>query len=66
MERVAEGVRKSKNARLGLPTGFALFPRTISQLRDMGISYTSLNPSPEVRLLRALSQQVADIRKELA
>jgi hypothetical protein len=66
MERVAEAVRKSNNARLSLTTGYALFPRTIRQLRDMGVSYTNVAPSPDVRLLKSLSQNVADLRKELA
>lgn len=66
MERVAEAVRKSNNARLSLATGYALFPRTIRQLRDMGVSYTNVAPNPDVRLLKSLSQNVADLRKELA
>ena len=39
MNRVAEAVKKSNNARLSLPTGFALYPRTIKELRDMGVAY---------------------------
>ena len=66
MKRVAEAVRKSNNARLSLATGNPLFPKTISQLRDMGVSYTNVSPAPDARLLKILSQQVVDIRKELA
>jgi 2-keto-3-deoxy-L-rhamnonate aldolase RhmA len=66
IERIAEAVRKSNNARLSLPLGFPLFPRTITQLRDMGVSYTTVHPAPEGRLLRAMLQEVSDIRKELA
>jgi len=66
MERVAEAVRKSNNARLSLAMGYALFPRTIRQLRDMGVSYTNVAPNPDVRLLKSMSQTVADLRRELA
>lgn len=66
MEQVAEAVRKSRNARLSLATGHPLFPKTVSQLRDMGVSYTNVSPAPDARLLRVLSQQVVDLRKELA
>ena len=66
MERVTEAVKKSKNARLSLATGNAMFPRSISQLRDMGVSYTNVSPMPDARLLKILSQQVVDLRKELA
>ncbi len=65
IERVAEAVRKSNNARLSLPIGHRFFPRSISQLRDMGVSYTNVAPHPDVRLLKAMSQHVPDIRKEL-
>jgi len=65
MERVAEAVRKSNNARLSLAVGNPLFPRTLKQLRDMGVSYTNVVPAPETILLRAMSQKVADLRKEL-
>ncbi len=66
MERVAEVVRNSNNARLSLAMGNAIFPRTLSELRDMGVSYTNVNPSPEVLLMKSMSQQVADLRKQLA
>ncbi len=66
MERVAKAVRKSNNARLSLAAGHPLFPRTIRQLRDMGVSYSNISPAPDARLLKILSQQVADIRKELS
>jgi 4-hydroxy-2-oxoheptanedioate aldolase len=66
MERVAEAVRKSNNARLSLATSNALFPRTLRQLKDMGVSYTNVNPAPEVLLVKSMAQQVADLRKEIA
>ena len=66
IERVAEAVRKSGNAGLSLPTGHPLFPRTIGQLREMGASYTNVGPAADARLLKALSQQVSELRKELA
>jgi len=65
MKRAAEAVRKSDNARLSLPTGHPLFPKTISQLREMGVSYTNVGPAPDAWLLKMLSQKVVDIRKEL-
>lgn len=65
MERVAEAVRKGNNARLSLAVGNPLFPRTLAQLRDMGVSYTNVSPAPEVLLLRALSQKASELRSEL-
>jgi 4-hydroxy-2-oxoheptanedioate aldolase len=65
MNRVAEAVKKSNNARLSLPTGFALYPRTIKELRDMGVAYTNIAPSPDVRLLKSYTQSLTDLRKEL-
>jgi 2-keto-3-deoxy-L-rhamnonate aldolase RhmA len=58
IRRIAEAVIGSGNARLGLPANHPLFPRSPTQLRDMGVSYANCGPTPEVRLLRSLSEQI--------
>lgn len=65
IERIAEAVRKSGNARLSLPLNHSAFPRNAAQLRELGVGYTNCGPAPEVRLLRSLTQQAAEARREI-
>jgi 4-hydroxy-2-oxoheptanedioate aldolase len=65
MERVAEVVTKSDNARLSLAVNNPLYPRSLRELKEMGVSYTNCGPFPEVRLMRQMSQQVADLRRNM-
>lgn len=62
IDRVIEAVKGSGNARLALPVGHSLYPRTPAQLRELGVGYTNLGPAPQIRLLRSFTQQVAEVR----
>jgi len=66
VDRVAEAVRKGGVARLALPTNHPAFPRTVAQLRDLGVGYTNCAPSPEVRMRRSMQNQVTEARALLA
>jgi 4-hydroxy-2-oxoheptanedioate aldolase len=66
VDRVAEAVRKGGGARLALPTNHPALPRTVAQLRDLGVGYTNCAPAPEVRMLRSMQAQVAEARALLA
>jgi 2-keto-3-deoxy-L-rhamnonate aldolase RhmA len=66
IERIAEAVKASGNARLTLPLEHPAFPRSAAQLRALGVGYANCGPAPEVRLLRSLSEQTARIRQQVA
>jgi 4-hydroxy-2-oxoheptanedioate aldolase len=65
IERVRQAVRKGGHAKLALPTNHPAFPRTAAQLRELGVGYTNCAPPPEARLLKSLTDQVAEQRKLL-
>lgn len=65
VERIAEATRGAGKARLALPLGHPQFPRTASELRALGVGYTNCGPTPELRLLRSMTQQVGEIRATL-
>jgi 2-keto-3-deoxy-L-rhamnonate aldolase RhmA len=66
VERIAEAVRKAGIARLAMPNGHPTFPRTPAELRHLGCGYTTCAPYPEVRLLRDLTRQAEEARRNLA
>jgi hypothetical protein len=41
------------------------FPRNAAQLKELGVGYTDCAPTPEARLLKSLSDQAAEARKQL-
>jgi 2-keto-3-deoxy-L-rhamnonate aldolase RhmA len=65
IERVRKALAKGAGAKLALPVNHAAFPRTAAQLRELGCGYANCAPSPEARLLKALSDQVAEARQQL-
>lgn len=65
LERVAEVCRRPGNARLSLSVGHAMFPRTARELKEMGAGYANCAPAPEIRLYHSLSQQMAELRREI-
>lgn len=65
VERVARAVQKGGIARLALPTNHPALPRSVAQLRDLGVGYTNCAPAPEVRMLRSMQTQVAEARAQL-
>ncbi len=65
IERVREAVAKGGVARLALPLDHPAFPRNAAELRALGVAYSNCNPSPEVRLLRAMREQVTEARRQL-
>src|SRR4051812_1815352 len=65
IERVRQAVKKGGHAKLALPTNHPAFPRSAAQLHALGVGYTNCAPAPEARLLRSLSDQVAEQRKQL-
>jgi 4-hydroxy-2-oxoheptanedioate aldolase len=65
IDKVREALRKGAGARLALPIDHAAIPRNAAQLRDLGCGYANCAPSPEVRLLRSLREQVGEARRQL-
>lgn len=65
IDRVAQAVRKGGVARLALPMNHPSFPRSAAQLRELGVGYSNCAPATEVRILRSMCSQVAEIRKVL-
>jgi 4-hydroxy-2-oxoheptanedioate aldolase len=63
MERVSQAVRKAGKARLGLPLGHALYPRTLEQCRELGAGPVIVGPAPQVRLLRSFTAEVSELRR---
>ena len=66
IERVRQAVKKGGRAKLALPTNHPAFPRSAAQLHALGVGYTNCAPAPESRLLKSLTDQVAEQRKGLA
>ena len=65
VDRVRAALAKGKGARLALPTNHSAFPRTAKQLLDLGCGYTNFAPSPEVRIMKSMHEQIAAARKEI-
>jgi 2-keto-3-deoxy-L-rhamnonate aldolase RhmA len=65
VQRVAEIIRKSGNARLAFPVNHPAFPLSLAQLRELGVGYSNCPPAPETLLLRSMTQQVADLRRQM-
>jgi 4-hydroxy-2-oxoheptanedioate aldolase len=63
IERIADAVRKTHHTRLSLPLGNVLYPRTAAEFIKLGGGLALSGPSPEVRLLRSLSQEAAELRR---
>jgi 4-hydroxy-2-oxoheptanedioate aldolase len=62
VNRIAEAVRRHKKF-LSISIGHKVFPRTLPELRKLGVCYAHCGPSPEARLLESMSAQVAEFRK---
>lgn len=63
IETVREAVQATDGrVRLAIPLNHAAFPRTATQLQEMGVSYSNCSPTPEVRLLRSWREQLAEAR----
>ncbi len=65
VRRVAEAVRKSGNARLAFPINHPAFPLSVAQLKELGVGYSNCPPAPESLLLRSMTQQVAELRRQM-
>lgn len=63
IERVIGAVNSSGAGRLALPLDSGAYPRTASDLRDLGVAYTNLQPHPEQRLLRSMRDQAQAVRE---
>lgn len=62
IDRVIRAVTASGPGRLALPLNSAAYPRTAADLVRLGVAYTNLQPHPEQRLLRSMTEQVASVR----
>jgi 4-hydroxy-2-oxoheptanedioate aldolase len=62
VQRVSDAIKKSGIARLALPMNHAALPRNAKQLRELGVGYANCAPSPEVRILKSMQEQVAHAR----
>ncbi len=65
IERVRQALRKGAGAKLALPVNHPALPRSAAELLALGCGYANCAPSPEARLLKSLSDQVAEARKQL-
>jgi 4-hydroxy-2-oxoheptanedioate aldolase len=63
--RVIRAVSAKGHGRLALPLGSSAWPRTAAQLLELGTGYTNLQPHPEERLLRSISEQVDGVRSAI-
>ncbi|PJJ62408.1 HpcH/HpaI aldolase family protein [Compostimonas suwonensis] len=59
-------VRSVGKAKVYVPFNTAVLPFTPSELRDIGVSYSTVSPSPMLVLQRALKEAASRIRDELA
>jgi len=66
IEGIAATLRKVGKARMAFPLGLAAFPRTATQLREMGVAYANCYPGDLGRLLQAYKETVAQVRRELS
>src|SRR5262245_2857183 len=66
MDRIVGAVKQSGRARLVLPLGHPVYPRTLAECRTLGVGLLLCGTAPEARLLRAMSEEVADIRRAMA
>jgi 4-hydroxy-2-oxoheptanedioate aldolase len=62
MDRIAEAGRRA-GRRLALPLGHPVYPRTVAECRDLGAGLLLCGAAPEVRLLRSLSAEVAELHR---
>jgi 4-hydroxy-2-oxoheptanedioate aldolase len=65
VHRVADVIRKSGKARMAFPVNHPAFPLSISQLKALGVGYSNCPPAPETLLLRSMTQQVSDLRRQM-
>ena len=63
IDRIAEAAKKHGKF-LSLSLGHKLFPRTVAELRELGVQYVNCGPEPQVHLLRTWSEQVQGIRSQ--
>jgi 2-keto-3-deoxy-L-rhamnonate aldolase RhmA len=66
MDRIVTAVKKVSGPRLALPLGHPVYPRTVAECRELGVGLLLCGTAPEARLLRAMSQEVADVRRDIA
>jgi 4-hydroxy-2-oxoheptanedioate aldolase len=66
MERMAAAVRKTGPARLTLPLGHPMYPRTVAECRQLGVGLLMCGAAAEVRLLRSYTQEVAEVQRTVA
>ena len=65
IDRVKRAIEKGGVARLALPLNHSAFPRNAKELKALGVGYANVAPSPELRLLRSLSNEVREARAQL-
>ncbi len=65
VNRVAGIIKKSGNSRMAFPANHPAYPLSIAQLKALGVGYCNCPPAPESILLRAMTQQVADLRRQM-
>jgi len=63
IDKVVSAVSASGPGRLALPLGSSAWPRSAADLRALGCAYTNIQPHPEQRLLRSLSEQAASVQE---
>jgi 2-keto-3-deoxy-L-rhamnonate aldolase RhmA len=66
IERLQAALKNGTGAKLALPIDHPALPRNAGQLKAMGCAYANCSPAPEVRLMKSLQAQAAEMRKQLS
>jgi len=65
IDRISAAVKKGGKAHLSLGVGQSAFPRTLPELRKLGVQYMHCGPQTEVRILNSMASQVTKLRSEM-
>ncbi len=63
---LAARLREVGKARLGVAVGFKALPLTVREVKELGAVFSTINPTPERRLLEAMTTAVKALRDEEA
>jgi 2-keto-3-deoxy-L-rhamnonate aldolase RhmA len=65
IEHISATLKKVGQAKLALPLNLPAFPLTISQLKELGVSYANCGPADVGRLMNSYKNQIDEIKPYL-
>lgn len=65
IEKISNAVKKGGQAHLSISIEHRSFPRSLAELRALGVRYAHVGPQTEVRLLDSMTKQLDELRKQL-